>query len=304
MKLFLPLLLVVSISTLLSADDDVIASAAQRFAQPGAATVPDFQRHVVPLFGRLGCNSAKCHGSFQGQADFRLSLFGFDFAAGSRGGCTPSLRLRKAIGSVSKYPMRASFFSSPHCKLIMKVESVFRLTLGNTICCCVGSSPGQEGVDFGDARQTEFEQSQFAEEGIAFFRDKVQPLFEDNCYECHGFNNREGNFQVKTRELILEGGSRGPAIVPGDPENSLLIKAVRYSDDDLQMPQGGKLDGTEIAILEEWVRMGAPWPNRYEATAGEYITSPPRPGIRAKGDTVFTGRPIASDPSDRRVGQW
>ena len=58
---------------------EVIAPASERFASRDSLAVPDFQRHVVPLLGRLGCNSAKCHGSFQGQGDFRLSLFGFDF---------------------------------------------------------------------------------------------------------------------------------------------------------------------------------------------------------------------------------
>ena len=52
-----------------------------RFANRATDAIPDFQKHVVPLLGRAGCNSAKCHGSFQGQGDFRLSLFGFDFSA-------------------------------------------------------------------------------------------------------------------------------------------------------------------------------------------------------------------------------
>jgi len=55
------------------------ASVEQRFAQPDSGSVPDFQKHIVPLLGKLGCSSAKCHGSFQGAGDFRLSLFGFDF---------------------------------------------------------------------------------------------------------------------------------------------------------------------------------------------------------------------------------
>ena len=55
------------------------ASVEQRFAQPDIGSVPDFQKHIVPLLGKLGCSSAKCHGSFQGAGDFRLSLFGFDF---------------------------------------------------------------------------------------------------------------------------------------------------------------------------------------------------------------------------------
>ena len=55
------------------------ASVELHFTQPDSSSVPDFQKHVVPLIGKLGCSSAKCHGSFQGAGDFRLSLFGFDF---------------------------------------------------------------------------------------------------------------------------------------------------------------------------------------------------------------------------------
>src|SRR5207244_10935540 len=58
-----------------------ISSAAVRFVSSAGPEVPDFQRHVVPLFGRLGCNGRACHGSFQGQGGFRLSLFGYDFKA-------------------------------------------------------------------------------------------------------------------------------------------------------------------------------------------------------------------------------
>lgn len=60
-------------------DSDVIPGVRQRFAANNAAEVPDFQKHVVPMMGRLGCNGRACHGSFQGQAGFRLSLFGYDF---------------------------------------------------------------------------------------------------------------------------------------------------------------------------------------------------------------------------------
>ena len=60
---------------------EVVSPAASRFAPFETGGTPDFQKHVVPLLGRLGCNSAKCPGSFQGQAGFRLSLSGFDFSA-------------------------------------------------------------------------------------------------------------------------------------------------------------------------------------------------------------------------------
>src|SRR5690349_12677751 len=58
---------------------DILAPASERFASSGTKEVPNFQRHVLPLMGRLGCNGRACHGSFQGQGGFRLSLFGYDF---------------------------------------------------------------------------------------------------------------------------------------------------------------------------------------------------------------------------------
>ncbi len=59
---------------------------------------------------------------------------------------------------------------------------------------------------------------------------------------------------------MLKGGGRGPAIVPGDPEKSLLVKAVRQTDDKLKMPMGGKLKDSEIEDIVAWVKAGAVWP--------------------------------------------
>lgn len=74
-------ILVFSLSLSSGMADDVLPAVPLRFKTPDALEVPDFQRHVVPLLGRLGCNGRACHGSFQGQGGFRLSLFGYDFEA-------------------------------------------------------------------------------------------------------------------------------------------------------------------------------------------------------------------------------
>jgi hypothetical protein len=72
------------LSTIPASAEGIVRPAAERFADPQIQEVPDFQRHVVPLLGRLGCNGRACHGSFAGQGGFRLSLFGYDFAADHR----------------------------------------------------------------------------------------------------------------------------------------------------------------------------------------------------------------------------
>ena len=95
-----------------------------------------------------------------------------------------------------------------------------------------------------------------------------------NCYTCHT-NGQSGGLRVDSREALLKGGSSGPAIVPGDPEKSLLIKAVRQTDPHLQMPMGGKLKNSEIDDLVTWVKAGAVWPaSGKTVAAGKYVISP------------------------------
>ncbi|MCZ6598451.1 MAG: PSD1 and planctomycete cytochrome C domain-containing protein [Planctomycetota bacterium] len=98
--------------------------------------------------------------------------------------------------------------------------------------------------------------------GDDHFRQQVLPLLRESCFECHGPDKRrvKGGLRMDGQESFLRGGDRGPALVPGDPDASLLVRAVRYGDPLLEMPPDGKLAAEEIAILERWVELGAPWP--------------------------------------------
>ncbi|HKS38888.1 MAG TPA: PSD1 and planctomycete cytochrome C domain-containing protein, partial [Verrucomicrobiae bacterium] len=102
------------------------------------------------------------------------------------------------------------------------------------------------------------------QEGIEFFEKKIRPILVDNCYKCHAADSEKGpkgGLLLDTRDGLFKGGDTGPAIVPGDAEKSLLIKAVRHRDENLQMPpKNGKLPDEQIADLEAWVKMGAPDP--------------------------------------------
>ncbi len=105
--------------------------------------------------------------------------------------------------------------------------------------------------------------------GIEFFEAKIRPILVEQCYKCHGEKSEKirGGLLLDSKAGVLKGGDNGPAIVPGAPEKSLLIKAVRYTDDDLQMPpKGKKLAPDQVQALEAWVKMGAPDP-RTGATA-------------------------------------
>ena len=98
---------------------------------------------------------------------------------------------------------------------------------------------------------------------LQFFENRIRPVLVNNCYKCHSQQAEKvrGGLLLDTREGLLKGGDTGPSISPGDPERSLLIKAIRYTDADLQMPpKDNKLPDSAIADLEAWVRMGAPDP--------------------------------------------
>ena len=92
-----------------------------------------------------------------------------------------------------------------------------------------------------------------------FFEMRIRPILAHNCYSCHT-TSAMGGLRVDSRESLLKGGKSGPAIVPGKPEESLLVRAVRQVDERLKMPLGSRLKEQEIADLASWIGMGAPWP--------------------------------------------
>jgi hypothetical protein len=104
---------------------------------------------------------------------------------------------------------------------------------------------------------------------LDFFENKIRPVLADNCYKCHSTlaEKVKGGLLLDSRDGLLKGGDDGAVIVPGNPEASMLIKAVRYTDPDLQMPKDKKLPDDEIADLVAWVKMGAPDPRT--AIAGQ-----------------------------------
>jgi hypothetical protein len=104
-------------------------------------------------------------------------------------------------------------------------------------------------------------------EGGEFFEKEIRPLLVEHCQKCHGGQPKiKGGLNLTSRALLLRGGDSGPGVVPGKPDASLLIKAVRYADGDLKMPPAGKLPDAAIAKLVRWVESGAPWPEAVAAS--------------------------------------
>jgi cytochrome c553 len=101
-----------------------------------------------------------------------------------------------------------------------------------------------------------------------FFESKVRPVLAKNCYACHTRTAMSG-LRVDSREALLTGGKRGPSIVPGDPAKSLIITAIQHADPTMKMPMGNKLPDADIAVITEWVRAGAFWPEVKEQRKDE-----------------------------------
>ena len=121
-----------------------------------------------------------------------------------------------------------------------------------------------------------------------FFESKIRPVLATQCGKCHTSTAEKlpGGLRVDSREGLRQGGDSGPAIVPGHPDESLLIQAIRYRNLELRMPPKAKLADAVVADFEAWVKMGAPDPRTGQAAAAA------RPAVDlAKGRAFWSFRP-------------
>src|SRR2546423_1186461 len=128
---------------------------------------------------------------------------------------------------------------------------------------------------------------------VDFFETRVRPVLSDHCYACHSVRAKKlkGGLRLDARDLVLKGGEYGPAIVPGDPEHSRLIGAIRYLNPDLRMPPKARLQTQQVDDLVEWVKRGAPWPDD-------------RPPAGGAAPSVAAATPEGFDLSKRRASHW
>jgi hypothetical protein len=99
----------------------------------------------------------------------------------------------------------------------------------------------------------------FSPEAVEFFETRVRPVLAESCVRCHGEKKQSSELRLDSRKAALEGGASGPALVPGNPDESLLIQAIRQTHDEIKMPPREKLPEAALDALSSWVKMGAPW---------------------------------------------
>jgi hypothetical protein len=122
-------------------------------------------------------------------------------------------------------------------------------------------------------------------EEVDFFEKRIRPVLIEQCYECHSEGKKvKGGLIMDSREAMLIGGDSGPSLVPGNPDKSKIIEAIRYKNRDLQMPPKNQLTAGQIQDLEKWVAMGAPDPRDAKSAAA---AAPAKPGINFEQGRKF-----------------
>jgi hypothetical protein len=129
---------------------------------------------------------------------------------------------------------------------------------------------------------------------VDFFERKVRPVLVERCSSCHSESKRRGGLSLASRAALLKGGESGAAVLPGQPEKSLLVKAIRHASEELKMPPKDKLPESMIADLVTWVERGAIWPDA--AGAGNSGIRSPGTPITMEDRAFWSFQPIANPP--------
>ncbi|MGI9474356.1 MAG: PSD1 and planctomycete cytochrome C domain-containing protein [Rubripirellula sp.] len=136
-----------------------------------------------------------------------------------------------------------------------------RSRIGRAACCSTFSA-FLLSVLLGSGAAAETPDAVSNPDEIRFFEQKIRPLLVKHCYECHSeeAGEQQGGLLLDRRKGWLEGGDTNKSVIPGEPDASLLITAIRYEDDELQMPPDGRLSDADVLLLEQWVQQGAVGP--------------------------------------------
>ncbi len=131
-----------------------------------------------------------------------------------------------------------------------------------------------------------------------FFESRVRPVLAENCFSCHGPKKQKSGLRLDSLPSLLDGGDNGPVVIPGDPDNSRLVQAIRYQSTP-KMPPTGKLKAEAIDALTTWVKMGVPWPQtKLSSTSAatseawqrhwafQQIKRPPLPAVKDRNWTA------------------
>src|SRR5262245_51257267 len=143
---------------------------------------------------------------------------------------------------------------------------------------------------------------ELSKEQVEFFEKKIRPVLVEHCYECHSTQAEKlkGKLLLDAREAARKGGETGPGAVPGTPDASLVVQALRYEN--FEMPPKGKLPAHVIADFEKWIKEGAADPR--EASASPAIAPPPAIDFEAARQFWSLRPPLPNDPPSVSDATW
>ncbi|MFO0916686.1 MAG: PSD1 and planctomycete cytochrome C domain-containing protein [Planctomycetaceae bacterium] len=138
----------------------------------------------------------------------------------------------------------------------------------------------------------------------AFFEQHVRPILVNHCLECHGEKKQEAGLRLDAGKFLTRPGDSGPPVVPGKPDESLLVQAVGYAGD-TKMPPKGKLSDAEISALRTWIEQGAAYPGGTTDSGPELGWSATPEGIQQSRSTHWSYQPIRKPtPPETSLSNW
>jgi cytochrome c553 len=249
---------------------------AQKTADPAPGTAEYYTQKVEPI---LDDNCYSCHAESQ-SGGLRIDSYALLLKGGPHGaiivpGDPDTSILIQAIRREGKLKMPPRHALEPGEVAVLVAwvkagakgtepapETIAKADAPTPAAPAAKPAPAQPAVEKAAAVATPHGQGAMSD--ADFFENDIRPILANNCYSCHG-DATSGGLKLDSREALLKGGNHGPALVPGDPEKSLIITAVHQTTS-LKMPKGGKLSAQEVADLTEWVKHGAVWPKSAPGT--------------------------------------
>ncbi len=130
------------------------------------------------------------------------------------------------------------------------------------------------------------------EASVQFYEEKIEPIFAKNCFKCHGNGKAKGGLSLYTRDSLLKGGESGSAVDLQDHKASMILDALNYES--YEMPPSGKLPQEQINLVAEWIKLGAPMPERTDVIEIKEEHGPPQVNEETKNHWAF--RPLKRTP--------
>jgi Protein of unknown function (DUF1553)/Protein of unknown function (DUF1549)/Planctomycete cytochrome C len=182
--------------------------------------------------------------------------------------------------------------------MVLRARSVLvncvPMALVVTLSACACRSHASEGDREQSPRSATPEQ-------VRFFESQVQPILKARCLKCHGEGPKiRGGLRLDSRDAMLKGGELGPAISPKEPDQSLLLQAIRFEE--LEMPPSGRLPANEVAILTRWVKEGAAWSPVVAMSRAKDVIAPKSKAVEPVRPTTgaarqeWSHRPVVRPP--------